>query len=152
MRDIVKKIGADIYTARWAIILIIAYFAFLHYFLYSLCPVRVITGFPCPGCGLTHAGFCLLRLDFAGAWSVHPFIYPIGILAILFVVNRYFLKGQPLTNLLYVLAILTLAGMIIFYIWRMLTQFPGDPPMDYYTGNLISRIVNLIRVASASLP
>ena len=60
---------------KWAIILIIAYFALGKYFLYSLCPMVVITGFPRPGCGLTRARFRLLRLDFAGAWRMHPLVF-----------------------------------------------------------------------------
>ncbi len=148
MRDAVKKIRTDIYDARWAIILIIAcfasYFLFFSHYLYSLCPVRMITGFPCPACGLTRAGFRLLRLDFAGAWEIHPFIYGIVILAALFCLNRYFLKGQPLRRFLYLAAGLTLAGMIVFYLWRIFTRFPGEPPMEYYSGNLINRILTLL--------
>lgn len=39
-----------------------------------------MTGFPCPGCGLTRAMFMVLRGDFAGAWKMHPFIYGVIIL------------------------------------------------------------------------
>ncbi len=144
MREAFKKIGKDIYAARWAIIIIIAYFVFLSRFVYTLCPLALLTGFPCPACGLTRAGFCLLHLDFAGAWAVHPFIFPLLLLAFLFCLNRYFLKGQPLNKLLYWGAVITMVGMIIFYIWRMVTQFPGDPPMTYYSGNLINRFLTLL--------
>ena len=68
----------DIKDMKWAVILITAYFALGWKYLYSLCPVVVITGFPCPGCGLTRAGVRLLRLDFAGAFGIQPFIYPIA--------------------------------------------------------------------------
>ncbi len=144
MREAFKKIGKDIYAARWAIIIIIAYFVILRQFVYSLCPMVMVTGFPCPACGLTRAGFRLLHLDFAGAWSVHPFIYAVLILAVLFCVNRYFLKGQPLDKVVYWAAIATLIGMFVYYIWRMITQFPGDPPMTYYSGNLINRFLTLL--------
>lgn len=43
------------------------------------CPIRNLIGFPCPGCGITRATLCLLRLDFAGAWRMNPavfFAYP----------------------------------------------------------------------------
>lgn len=33
------------------------------------CPFRLLTGFKCPGCGISHMFVCLARLDFAGAWS-----------------------------------------------------------------------------------
>lgn len=119
----------------------IAYFAFLKRFLYSTCPVVMITGMPCPGCGMTRAAFRVLRLDFAGAWRIHPFIYPIIILAFLFCVERYlFLKKEM--KVLKILMIVIAVGMIVFYAWRIWKYFPGDPPMSYYHHNLIERIRN----------
>lgn len=41
------------------------------------CPIRWLTGIPCPGCGMSRAFFALLRLDFTGAFSFHPMIYPL---------------------------------------------------------------------------
>lgn len=41
------------------------------------CPIRWFTGIPCPGCGMTRALFALLHLDFFGAFSCHPMIYPL---------------------------------------------------------------------------
>lgn len=37
------------------------------------CPARLLTGHPCPGCGMTRASVALLRGDLAGAWRLHPF-------------------------------------------------------------------------------
>ena len=31
------------------------------------CPIRYITGIPCPGCGMSRALGCLLRLDLSGS-------------------------------------------------------------------------------------
>ncbi len=126
----------DIKDMKWAIILIIAYFALGKNFLYSLCPMVVITGFPCPGCGLTRAGFRLLRLDFAGAFRIHPFIFPIVAYIGIFSWNRYIRKRRMGTGLK-ILLILILVLLILFYLWRMLHDFPGEPPMSYYSRNLL---------------
>ncbi|MFO0619610.1 MAG: DUF2752 domain-containing protein [Polyangiaceae bacterium] len=40
-----------------------------------LCPVAILTGQPCPGCGLTRATFACLRLDFAAAVHIHPLVF-----------------------------------------------------------------------------
>lgn len=37
-----------------------------------LCPFAYLTGFPCPGCGLTRAGLCLLHGDLRGAIALSP--------------------------------------------------------------------------------
>ena len=39
------------------------------------CPIHRLTGLPCPGCGMSRALFCLVRLDFAGAWYYHPLAF-----------------------------------------------------------------------------
>ena len=139
-----KKILDDIKSARWAIILIIAYFAFLKNYLYTICPVVLLSGYPCPGCGMTRAMFKVLRLDFAGAWEMHPFIYPIGILFLLFCISRYFLNGKYM-KYVKVFMIIIAVGMIVFYIYRMITLFPDVTPMTYYYGNYFNRLMNLIQ-------
>ena len=139
-----KKVLDDIKSARWAIILIIAYFAFLKNYLYTICPVVLLSGYPCPGCGMTRAMFKVLRLDFAGAWEMHPFIYPIGILFLSFCISRYFLNGKYM-KYVKVFMIIIAVGMIVFYIYRMITLFPDVTPMTYYYGNYFNRLMNLIQ-------
>ena len=79
----------DIKQTKWAIIVIIAYFVFVRKFIYSICPLNMLTGYPCPSCGLTRAGIRLLHFDFAGAWHMHPFIYVVAILVFRYCWNRY---------------------------------------------------------------
>ncbi|MCI9619699.1 MAG: DUF2752 domain-containing protein [Dorea sp.] len=136
MRRALKLLWKDIKDIKWAIIIIIAYFALGRYFLYSLCPMVMVTGLPCPGCGLTRAGFALLRLDLAGAYRIHPFIYPIAGYIAVFGWNRYIMgrrMGKKLKAGLTVLMVL----VILFYGWRMWMYFPGEPPMSYYERNLL---------------
>ena len=59
----------DLWNIRIAILVFAIYFIIGRKFLYSLCPMVIMTGFPCPGCGLTRAMFMVLRGDFAGAWE-----------------------------------------------------------------------------------
>lgn len=134
--EAVMLLWKDIKDMKWAIMVIIAYFALGWKYLYSLCPVVVITGFPCPGCGLTRAGFRLLQLDFAGAFWIQPFIYLIALFIGFFGWNRY-IKKQKMGIYLKSFLIVIMIGMIVFYIWRMAKFFPGDPPMSYYRRNLL---------------
>ncbi|MGN1377748.1 MAG: DUF2752 domain-containing protein [Dorea sp.] len=94
-----------------------------------------MTGYPCPACGLTRAAVCLLHLDLAGAWNMHPFIYAVVGYLFLFWWNRYILLRDMGKYMKYLL-VMIVAGMIVFYIWRMLRLFPGEPPMSYYYNNM----------------
>lgn len=134
----------DIKSAKWAMGIIIAYFVFFKVVFHSMCPLVVITGFPCPGCGLTRAGLAVLSLDFARAWSIHPFIYPLMVLMILFCVNRYFM-GKKKMPVLRVCLTVTLAAMVLFYVWRMYRYFPGEPPMSYYSENWMNLLLEKLK-------
>jgi hypothetical protein len=46
----------------------------------TLCPFRMVTGIPCPGCGMGHALFFALRGDFAGSFRSHPLGIPLLVL------------------------------------------------------------------------
>lgn len=124
----------DLWDIRIAILVFFIYFLVGRKVLYSLCPMVVMTGFPCPGCGLTRAFFLVLRGDFAGAWKMHPFIYGVIFLVIWFGVRRYIQKKEvkSLGKWLIVLCV----GMVIYYVYRMVRYFPGDAPMSYYYGSM----------------
>ena len=43
----------------------------------KLCMIRNVTGYPCPGCGMTRAHIEVLKLNFKKAFYYHPlFIFP----------------------------------------------------------------------------
>ena len=133
--DAYSRLKSDIKDLKWAIIIIIAYFAYLKLFLHSMCPMVWLTGYPCPACGLTRAAVCLLHLDLAGAWNMHPFVYAVVGYFFLLLWNRYILLRDTGKYIKYLL-VMIVAGMIVFYIWRMLRFFPGEPPMSYYYNNM----------------
>jgi len=139
-----KKILDDIKSARWAIILIIAYFILFRRYIYTICPVVLMTGYPCPGCGMTRAALRLLRFDFSGAWAMHPFIYAVVILGMMFCINRYLLN-EKYSRQMKGIIFLTAIAMIVFYIWRMHTMFPVTPPMTYYDGNSLKRLLDFLK-------
>ena len=51
----------------------LGYAAFIHLTGWAIpCLFRQVTGFKCPGCGVTSMCLALLRLDFAAAWQANP--------------------------------------------------------------------------------
>lgn len=142
--SVMKKVNKDVLEARWAIIFIIAYFVFLKHYFYSTCPVVIVTGFPCPMCGMTRAAFQLMHFDFKGAFTTQPFIYAVVLIVLFFIFDRYILLRNTQKWLTWIL-ILCIISMICFYIWRMIMCFPGEPPMSYYPDNLLAKIFDFIK-------
>lgn len=126
----------------WLVLVVLtAYFVIQRNFFHSSCPMVIFTGYPCPGCGLTRAGMALLHGEFIQAFNMHPFIYVIAVWCLFFLWDRYFTekKSKWIIRSLMIIII----GMLVFYAYRMLTDFPGTPPMSYYENNLLQKIVNL---------
>ena len=44
-------------------------------------------GIPCPGCGMTRALLCLLRLDLRGAAAYHPMVFALPLMYLYFLLS-----------------------------------------------------------------
>lgn len=65
-------------TAAFLLALVILYLlAGIFFGFFIPCPLRTITGFRCPGCGLSHAACDLARLDFHSAFRDNALFIPI---------------------------------------------------------------------------
>ncbi|MGE8242739.1 hypothetical protein D3C87_712360 [compost metagenome] len=81
---------------HWIYTIVIGYFgtAIALYMLSDIhilipCLWKAITGYECPGCGLTTAFVALLRMQWAYAWSANPMIYVL-VPAFIFLILRDF--------------------------------------------------------------
>ncbi len=78
------------------------------------CPIRRVTGVPCPGCGMFRAGVALLSGKFALSFRMHPLLVPAGIgLMILFHAGPLRLTKRAKNTLAFVLGGALLAVYII---------------------------------------
>ena len=85
------------------------------------CPFRLITGFQCPGCGLSRLCVALIQLDFAAAFQYNPFIFitaPILCFIIFFSDYLYIKKGDSSLGKWNILLILELIGLLVFGVLR----------------------------------
>ena len=99
------------------------------------CPIRLLTGISCPGCGMTRALGALLRLDFSLAFEMHPLIFllPVAVLV-------YFLRKLIPKRFLRLLYAFSFILLITVYIVRM-TQHGNVVYADFESG-LLFRLFN----------
>ena len=104
----------------------------------EFCPSVIVTGLPCPGCGMTRAVCCFLTGQFARGWAYHPMAVGWILWGIYAGISRYLL-GRKAQGALYAAGVL--AGLTaVFYLWRMYRFFPGEEPIAYTAGNLLERL------------
>lgn len=76
------------------------------------CPLRSVTGVPCPFCGLTTSVEAVLRGDGHRAWAANPF----GVLAVVFAV---ILVVRPRWRRVSVPAIAVVVGLAVSWIFEL---------------------------------
>lgn len=54
------------------------------------CPLRFFTGICCPGCGMTRALWYCLRFDFVTAFHMHPLIFIMPFVALIYIFRKKF--------------------------------------------------------------
>lgn len=116
----------------------LVYDAVVQMVFHQFCPSVIVTGLPCPGCGMTRAVFYFATGQLKKGWEMNPLGILWLILAIYFCVMHYCLERRA-KGVLQVGGMLA-ACMTFFYIYRMYQYFPGDTPISYTSGNLLERM------------
>lgn len=130
----------DIFSIRYFFIIIFIYAACTMVIFHQICPAALITGFPCPGCGITRAAFCILCGDFVSAWQINPCIYIWLCFTVLYFYFQYYKKNQTAANHL---VLLTGSITIAVYIYGMINYFPNHPPYVFNRHNLIYYVFSI---------
>lgn len=137
MRKIVDRIRQDIKNL-WPVAAVVAvYTVLVNLIFHAFCPMVIVTGLPCPGCGMTRSLFFLATGRVGQSLWIHPMGVPIAVLIFYFLWNRYVLgrnaKGMK------VLVIAAIVLLVILYIWRMRLYFPDRIPYVYEEDNILAK-------------
>ncbi|MCL2664432.1 MAG: DUF2752 domain-containing protein [Defluviitaleaceae bacterium] len=106
------------------------------------CPIRFVTGLPCPGCGMTRAALALARLDFAGAFFMHPLIFlTVPVLAAIIIIWLRDKKMQIIVKHKKALSFFFCGNFLAVYAVRMVMYFPDVYPMAFDSNALLIRLI-----------
>ncbi len=143
IKNIWKRIVADIRSYYIAMLLFIALNIVVRTVFHAFCPFLIVTGFPCAGCGMTRAVFCFLTGQFERGMNLNPAALFWILWIAFFVINRYvFGKNSKWIKLLLGMVVVI---TLVVYLYRMITQFPSYPPMTYYKNNIMAKYSTILR-------
>lgn len=87
------------------------------------CPIRSLTGVPCPGCGMSRAWKAALRLDLITAFRYHPMFWSVPVLMAYCIFDGQIIRPKWLNwSLLGLIAL----GVAIRYIVVLVAFFSGN--------------------------
>lgn len=78
------------------------------------CPIKLLTGISCAGCGMTRAWLSVLRLDLGQAYYYHP-LYPLPPIALAMLLWRRRIPQKLFKGCMYAMAAL----FLIVYVYRL---------------------------------
>ena len=85
------------------------------------CPIKSITGYLCPACGITRMVVAICRFDFVAAYYFNPFLFatfPVVLFCIVYSDIKYIKTGQRKLGYLSYLLWLEIIAAIAFGILR----------------------------------
>ncbi len=108
-----------------------------------LCFFRAMTGYPCPGCGLTHAAWALLvEFDLAASLSYHALFLPNLVTLVVICLPG---AWHPVIYRLHAMKwwyILLIVANMAYYGYRLtFLEFGESYPMRYDSRNYIEKIL-----------
>lgn len=140
MKKIAGRAVADIKEYGFAILGLSVYFITARILFHAFCPMVIVTGFPCPGCGLSRAVLFFLTGQFARSFALHPLgIFWLALL-LYFMINRY-AAGRRITRGFVICAGIVAAATLLLYLYRMAFVFPGRPPASYTGHNIFEKLI-----------
>lgn len=141
LKQIIVLVKKDLYTIRWALVAILVSGGIMQAVFGSICPMRAITGLPCPGCGMTRAAISLLR----GRWDLvvqYNVLVVFWIGFILYLLWMRYVRTDVRVRWEAPTILLGL-GTIAYYAYRMCLFFPGIEPITYHSKNVVEWLLKL---------
>lgn len=98
----------------------------LYYFVIKFTDISIpcvfyeITGFKCPGCGITSIIMSLAKLDFKSAFYYNPILFCLFIVWLVFYMFYFFTKTKCLSAKGWLFNVIVYSSIIILLIWGVI--------------------------------
>ncbi len=139
MKTTMSLIKEDLKRVAPAIIPVVFYCALTQLLFHRICPFVLITGFPCPACGMTRAVACFATGRWHEAALYNIMAVPWVILGAAALVRRYVIPGKK--RMMEISLCLVCIATIAYYIFRIIYLYPSEPVMVYHEDNLIEFVI-----------
>lgn len=101
------------------------------------CPVKTLTGIPCPACGMTRAWLHVLMGDIPGAFAYHPLFWTAPwILWLMY--RETMVREDTLGKRMYLQLLLVFAALLLVYMERVWLH-PHGPVRVQFAGGWLER-------------
>lgn len=139
LRTACGRVAADVKEYGVVFVVLVIYTIAVNLVFHAFCPVVIVSGFPCPGCGVTRATVCFLTGRWQQAWQLNPVVFAIAPMAAWFCINRY-LIGRKTAGIKWMIAAVFVL-LIGVYAVRMYMYFPDRTPYVYTEDNMLARML-----------
>ena len=111
-----------------------------------LCIFRSFCGLPCPGCGLTHAGWAFLQLDWRSSLHYHVLFIPIAVTAFFGCVPPGISRVADFMNRQHWWHWTLVVLSLVYFVIRLFGfEWNGEYPMCYDRANYLYLLFGLFR-------
>ncbi len=105
----------------------------------TACIIKYLTGVPCPSCGITRAHLEFFRLNFSGAFMMHPLFF-YSLIAVCLGIWTFFKPEIAKSKVFNIFIGALVLVFIAAYITRMILFYPHTAPMDHKDDSLFGVI------------
>lgn len=139
VKDVFLRIGRDIKEYRWIVIAFVLWNIIVRTIFHAFCPFLIIFGIPCAGCGMTRAMWFILTGQVERGIRLNPSA-PVWLFFLGYIFVMRYVFGKKIKGIYILLGIAVVISMGI-YIYRMVTLFPGNPPLVFYYNCIMERVL-----------
>lgn len=136
-----NRILKDIRAYGLLVVIYLIYHIVTQHVFRASCPLILLTGYPCPGCGMTRAIYLTLTFQFEKAFYLNPTAFLWVAFFIYLFITRYIMgKSYKITWwLVSVVVMLT----IVRYIYGMLVFYPDRIPYVHTNNNITHYLLSV---------